>query len=439
MKKMTSLFLVSVLLLSFFLGLNFALADSDDDQDRSKREVRIRDDNGIERRIRIEEKEGEIRAKIGIRIHSEDNDGSDVEVELEDELEIEQEIEDERTKIKIRTKKGELKELRVLPDEALAKFVTELGIEDIDMEIKEQEDEAVYEARVEKESRFLGIFKVKMKITGFINLETGEFNGKKKAWWAFMASGEDDVQTGQITICHYPQGNPENAQTITVGGPAVNTHLSHGDTLGPCAGGNQTTTPPIINNTNVTIPSMNNTNVSTSGNMTPVNVEITIDDQGDKIIFTVTPASEIFVYSLWDSSSETFIPTSGDDIQTNTWALIENRNNIWEYVKKLPSCITPSCGSCDNTIACNAGGPSPSPISQTNSITFEWDKKEFSIESETCSWGQTQCYNNINAEGNFKIKFNYLVGCVQNTETSSQFPYICPDAISLIEEETFTL
>ena len=40
----------------------------------------------------------------------------------------------------------------------------------------------------------------------------------------------------KVTICHIPPGNPGNAQTITVGEPAVAAHIAeHGDTIGPCA------------------------------------------------------------------------------------------------------------------------------------------------------------------------------------------------------------
>jgi hypothetical protein len=39
----------------------------------------------------------------------------------------------------------------------------------------------------------------------------------------------------KVTICHIPPGNPANAHTITVGAPAVPTHLAqHGDCLGAC-------------------------------------------------------------------------------------------------------------------------------------------------------------------------------------------------------------
>jgi hypothetical protein len=40
----------------------------------------------------------------------------------------------------------------------------------------------------------------------------------------------------KVTICHLPPGNPENAQTITIGAPAVPAHLANhdGDAVGPC-------------------------------------------------------------------------------------------------------------------------------------------------------------------------------------------------------------
>ena len=42
----------------------------------------------------------------------------------------------------------------------------------------------------------------------------------------------------QITICHRPPGNPENPQTITISINALQAHLAHGDTIGPCDGYN---------------------------------------------------------------------------------------------------------------------------------------------------------------------------------------------------------
>jgi len=41
-------------------------------------------------------------------------------------------------------------------------------------------------------------------------------------------------EPSQVTLCHKPPGNPQNAHTITVGQSAVQAHLNHGDSLGPC-------------------------------------------------------------------------------------------------------------------------------------------------------------------------------------------------------------
>lgn len=57
-----------------------------------------------------------------------------------------------------------------------------------------------------------------------------------------LSSGETDVVASQediednVTICHVPPGNPDNAHTIVVGAPAVQAHLNHGDFEGECDG-----------------------------------------------------------------------------------------------------------------------------------------------------------------------------------------------------------
>ncbi len=51
---------------------------------------------------------------------------------------------------------------------------------------------------------------------------------------------DNDKDQNKVTICHIPPGNPENAQTITVGESAVLAHMTqHGDTIGPCSSGVQ--------------------------------------------------------------------------------------------------------------------------------------------------------------------------------------------------------
>lgn len=53
---------------------------------------------------------------------------------------------------------------------------------------------------------------------------------------------DGSVQAEKVTICHVPPGNPSNTHMITVGAPAVASHLAqHGDTLGPCPATTSTT------------------------------------------------------------------------------------------------------------------------------------------------------------------------------------------------------
>lgn len=54
----------------------------------------------------------------------------------------------------------------------------------------------------------------------------------------------------KVTICHYPPGNPDNAQVITIGESAVPMHMSlhDGDNVktydGPCRFGGYQPSPP---------------------------------------------------------------------------------------------------------------------------------------------------------------------------------------------------
>lgn len=44
----------------------------------------------------------------------------------------------------------------------------------------------------------------------------------------------EDQEAAQMTICHRPPGNPDNAHTITIGEPAWEAHEGHGDSKGEC-------------------------------------------------------------------------------------------------------------------------------------------------------------------------------------------------------------
>jgi len=42
------------------------------------------------------------------------------------------------------------------------------------------------------------------------------------------------TSSSTTTICHIPPGNPGNNHTITIGKPALNAHIGHGDAPMPC-------------------------------------------------------------------------------------------------------------------------------------------------------------------------------------------------------------
>lgn len=51
---------------------------------------------------------------------------------------------------------------------------------------------------------------------------------------AFASLGASWYQSGKITICHVPPGNPGNRHTIEVSANALQAHLDHGDYIGEC-------------------------------------------------------------------------------------------------------------------------------------------------------------------------------------------------------------
>ena len=63
----------------------------------------------------------------------------------------------------------------------------------------------------------------------------GRIEGEPASGDTDVEASQDDIED-QVTICHIPPGNPDNAHTIVVGAPAVDAHLAHGDFEGECDG-----------------------------------------------------------------------------------------------------------------------------------------------------------------------------------------------------------
>lgn len=246
---------------------------------------RICDGLKEEIKIRIEKRtdDGSVKEKIKYEFK-----GKEMEVETEEGIELEEKIDGEEYKLKARFR-GNSTEIKIMPNTASEIAIERLKTLNFTIELREVSTKGnvsriVYHAKALKDGRFIGIFKLKVKIEGQIDPETGEIIRIKKSWWAFLVRGEDSDQTGKkTTLCHIPPGDPGAKQTISVGNPAVAAHLAHGDTLGECNG---TTTPPG-NETNQTLITLNLTeqnNSSESGTATLLEgngtVTITINVSG---------------------------------------------------------------------------------------------------------------------------------------------------------------
>ncbi len=58
----------------------------------------------------------------------------------------------------------------------------------------------------------------------------------KKAKKDKKSKEDDDDDDRKVTLCHYPSGDTDKGQTISVGKGAVDAHIKHGDTVGACVG-----------------------------------------------------------------------------------------------------------------------------------------------------------------------------------------------------------
>jgi len=283
MKKEIFVFLgVVILVVAIFVIAGFASAERGENQNNNKKmkkEIIFKDSAGNFRKVKIEreERNGETRQKIRFEKGV---------FEAKTRLQIEVEGDEVRVKLS----DGRMKRVRFMPDQIAAKAIEKLGSDALALELVEDKGRLVYEVRTEKEGRFLGLFKTKVKIKGIFDPETGVLIGKKKSFWAFLVAGEDSIQVGsKVTICHIPRGDPDNAHTITIGGPAVAKHLAnHGDTLGACVGGNGN------GDGNDTMENLTLEIISPIDNFNYTNdtILVNISSNGDFVSFTINNGTE---------------------------------------------------------------------------------------------------------------------------------------------------
>jgi hypothetical protein len=113
-------------------------------------------------------------------------------------LEMVQEQSQEKTKLKVKLSNGKDSEIKVMPDTASQKAMEKLKMNvcseenNCQIELKEvgqgEQVKAVYEVKVQKQAKVLGLFKTKMQVQAQVDAENGEIIQSNKPWWAFLAS-----------------------------------------------------------------------------------------------------------------------------------------------------------------------------------------------------------------------------------------------------------
>lgn len=106
------------------------------------------------------------------------------------------------TKLQVKLSNGKNAEVKVMPDTASEKALERLRLKTCSaengcsIELKEvgqgEQVKAAYEVQVQKQARFLGLFKTKMQVQAQVNAENGEVIQTKKPWWAFLASESEE-------------------------------------------------------------------------------------------------------------------------------------------------------------------------------------------------------------------------------------------------------
>ena len=161
-----------------------------------KRKMECADGTRAEIKIRIETRteNGIVREKIKYEVN-----GSEIDVETEDGIDLEEDSNETHYKLKAKLRNGNVTYIKIMPDQASEIALERLRALNFTVELMEFNDRniprVVYNIETNKHGRFLGVFKLSLRVDGQVDPETGEFLGTNKPWWAFLVTGEDSDQT----------------------------------------------------------------------------------------------------------------------------------------------------------------------------------------------------------------------------------------------------
>lgn len=111
-------------------------------------------------------------------------------------------IEVEGNNILVTQSDGVKSEIKIMPDVASEIALNRLRLKvcseenNCTIELKEvgkeEQSQIVYEFKIQRESKILGLFKKQMSVSAQVNAENGEVISIGKPWWAFLASEKDE-------------------------------------------------------------------------------------------------------------------------------------------------------------------------------------------------------------------------------------------------------
>jgi len=157
--------------------------------------------DGVEREIKIKVENRTVNGNVREKINYE-ADGEELEVGAGEGIKIEEESNATDYRLKARIRNGNVTNIKIMPDTASEIALERLRALNFTVELKEIKHKnvpkVVYNIETNKHGRFLGIFKLSMKVEGQIDPETGEFLGVSKPWWAFLVAGEDSPDKSLI-------------------------------------------------------------------------------------------------------------------------------------------------------------------------------------------------------------------------------------------------
>src|SRR3989344_8016485 len=140
--------------------------------------------------------------------------------EFETELEVDEETQDKEVRVKLSNGNNQI--VKIMPDRASEIALRVLESKGVNLELKEvgnEEKRAVYEARIEKEGKILGLFKARTELSTRIDPDTGKVLEVKKPWWFFLVGNVEEVAepaevTDTMLAGEQPAGTDEDLIAI---------------------------------------------------------------------------------------------------------------------------------------------------------------------------------------------------------------------------------